>query len=1006
MIKHRREILVAAAVHLALAFIISFPLPGNFNSGIPYAHRVDPGWETVYMQQGDHLQFFYTLSLFGDYVKNGTSPFFADHYMFRTAETEKYFVTRELPLSIAHFALSPFGNIAAYNLLTVLSFVACGLGMFLLAGRYVKSFGGRLFASVIFSAFPFRLAQLYGGHPNGFLVFLIPFMVYGYERWFDEGKLKYLLLSAVCLLSMTMEELHLGYFSALFTAAFVPYKGISMLAGAASAEKYRKLKRFVKSSLGVLITWMVAGGYVAFIRNVIFKVADVGEGRELWEIGIYAPRLADFIRRGSMDAEKLIYPGIFALGAAVFAFVRKKRDIFPPSKKNCLWFYGFILVVTAILSLGPNLRGIPLYSFCYNYVPFFHYPRSTARIFVFTMLALSVLGAYGFETLRGMVKSKPLAKTLAPALILLALLDYQSFRSIGVSRLPAENSVYEYVKRQEEPGYLLEVPIWPGDSAWSSIYQYYNTIYRLPIVNGYSPFVSGAYIENIFWPLVSVNMGMLDSSQHRRLVELGVNYVVLHEEAYPYPVSPFPFRLALRNMKNSPFLEFIKNDGYLFLFRVKESPGAVEKPVSLPSKMGVFYEAEHMHSQMADVRFDGEASGGLARFAGSRGSGLEFVLFGPYRFFPPGEYRVVFRIKAEEARPEEIFAVLDVAGREGSKTFAEKTLKGSDATEGVYSDYEIVFSIDELEILEFRLRWFGNGKIWADYVYVTFAEEPDPVYYYKASEMFNSRGDAAYGLKDLHPPHNIAEGGSRRYGPGDYTASFRLKAGELVEDEIAVLRILQAGTGAAFAEKAVTGDYFDNALEYKAVEVPFSIDKKEVLRFEVFFTRKADIRLEDITIIPSEKEHPAARPPSGLEHGTARPGMLRFEYPNASFSGVHSPGVAAYPRGGLREGHSYIWEGFIEAEEGRHSAGVLAEGITKLYVGGEEMLRADSKRSLVYFSAEALLEEGRLPVTLKHVSSGSGGLFRLYWRGPSDDFPVPLPVGEGFFSYIPGDAPN
>ncbi len=852
MRKESREILIVAALHIALALIVSLPLVGHFNSGIPYSHRVDPGWETVHMQQGDHLQFFYTLTLFGDYVRNGTRPFFAEPYNFRTEGAEKYFAPRELPLSIVHFIMSPLGNIIAFNLLTVLSFLACGLGMFLLAGRYVKNFEGKLFASVVFSIFPFRMAQLFGGHPNGFILFLIPFMVYGYERWFDEGKFKHLLLASACLLSMTMEELHLGYFSALFTAAFIPYKGLSMLIKSGAEERAAAVKKFVSCTAGIAIAWLLAGGYVAYLRSAVFRIAEVSGGRDLAEIGIYAPRFSDFFLRSGMDAEKLVYPGIGAVAAAGFAFIRKRGENFSLRHKFTPLFFLFIVFVTALLSLGPNFPGIPLYNFFYNHVPFFHYPRSTARIFVFTMMALAILGAYGVERLRQIARPRLFARLLVPALIVLSLFDYQSFRSIGVSTLSRGNSVYEHVKRQEDPGFLLEVPLWPGDSSWSSVYLYYNTLYRLPMVNGYSPFVAGEYIEGVFWPLASVNMGVINRSQHARLQDIGVNYIILHEEAYPARVSPFPFRLAAANMKANPFVEFVKRDGSLYLFRVRaESDYPADAVFSVPSVQGVFHEAEHLYSRTGGVVEDPEASGGLARFADSSIDGEDFLLFGPYRLFPPGEYSVIFRLAGEADDPDGLFARLEIAGGEGSKIIAARDLKGGDLKGGGYADYALPFSIEELEVIEFRIKWTGNGGIRADYVYMTFAGEEDPVYRYEASELFNSRGDRAYGLRGVHPPHNIAWGGMRRYDEGAYTASFRVKAGELPDEEIAILRVLHAGTGEAVAEKRLRGADFPRAGEFLDADIPFRLDKQEVLSFEIFFTGKADLAAESITITPA-----------------------------------------------------------------------------------------------------------------------------------------------------------
>ena len=59
----------------------------------------------------------------------------------------------------------------------------------------------------------------------------------------------------------------------------------------------------------------------------------------------------------------------------------------------------------------------------------------------------------------------------------------------------------------------MAIPLWPGDSAWSSLYQYYGSMYRIRMLNGYHPVIPSRYVEDIFTTFSSANRGYLDDGQ-------------------------------------------------------------------------------------------------------------------------------------------------------------------------------------------------------------------------------------------------------------------------------------------------------------------------------------------------------------------------------------------------------------------------------------------------------------------------------------------------------------
>ena len=116
--------------------------------------------------------------------------------------------------------------------------------------------------------------------------------------------------------------------------------------------------------------------------------------------------------------------------------------------------------------------------------------------------------------------------------------------------------------------HLLSLPIWPGDSHFDSLNEYYISLYRLRMVNGYGGTVRKSYQDNIFQRLESMNVGSLSDDQLDFLLSRGVGYIVLHEDCYPEKVSPFPVGQVLEALRKHPRLKGIGNEGAVWAFKI------------------------------------------------------------------------------------------------------------------------------------------------------------------------------------------------------------------------------------------------------------------------------------------------------------------------------------------------------------------------------------------------------------------------------------------------------
>ena len=156
---------------------------------------------------------------------------------------------------------------------------------------------------------------------------------------------------------------------------------------------------------------------------------------------------------------------------------------------------------------------------------------------------------------------------------MLLVADYLPAHAPGLTTLPLTHPVYDRLARERTPGEtILELPIWPGDSAWTSDYLWYVTRYRNPIINGYSPATPRTYVERVFKPLYPLDFGEMRRPQYDLLRSLGIRFIVFHEEVYPQKISDFPFRVTVENLRSSKYLETVAGTPPLWLFRLKPEP--------------------------------------------------------------------------------------------------------------------------------------------------------------------------------------------------------------------------------------------------------------------------------------------------------------------------------------------------------------------------------------------------------------------------------------------------
>ena len=92
------------------------------------------------------------------------------------------------------------------------------------------------------------------------------------------------------------------------------------------------------------------------------------------------------------------------------------------------------------------------------------------------------------------------------------------------------------------------------------------------MINGYRPSVSKKYVEQVFHPLAPINNGELDRGLWQWLRDWEVRFLLVHEEAFPSKVSPFPPRFTVNRLRENGYLEYSGSEGMVSLFKVREEP--------------------------------------------------------------------------------------------------------------------------------------------------------------------------------------------------------------------------------------------------------------------------------------------------------------------------------------------------------------------------------------------------------------------------------------------------
>jgi len=612
---------------------------------------------------------------------------------------------------------------------------------------------------------------------------------------------------------------------------------------------------------------LLAGGIVIAIKKFVLGGTIAERGRRLAEVRYFSPRWDDLFHRLNYQGESMLYLGVAAgalliLCAGVFAWRRRRGGEGDGADAQVVFWLGVFFLAT-FLSLGLSVSRVPLYAFFYQVVPFFKYPRVPGRIIFISYAALAFCAAWGLDRFplpRGAWK-----KGLILAAALGIAVDYFPPRPIGLCLLERGPTVYDGMKRDGmPPRTLLELPIWPGDSAWSTLYQYYVTRYGYPMVNGYSPVVAKDYVDKVFYGLYPMDVGEATGKVLPMLKRLHVKYVTFHANAYPYKISPFPAWMTLKRLRALPFLKEVRSSDDKTLFRVSEGslPGKFDARTleAIDSPVGVLWEAERSRHLVGKVIPDPRASAGKALASFKRGK-RGMMMGNQHRFFPAGWYEGLVRIKTwKEALPSKsaTLGAVVVMGRHRKRTLVMKVISTGDLKPDAYTDIRFAFHVHFAQKIECIVYTNGTVPLCLDYAYIAFTGRGEGPGTFQAEDLFHyapvrplpsGNGKGVRFSPDVLNDRSIW-GPLHRLDPGRYRAVFWMAAegGGAPGSPAALIQVARGHQRTVLVSRALKHGDWDAPGKLKPFSLAFSLDRPAIIQLPVYYQGRGILYVDRIEV--------------------------------------------------------------------------------------------------------------------------------------------------------------
>lgn len=404
--------------------------------------------------------------------------------------------------------------VTVHNVLVLLSFVACGVTMYVLVRGLTASALAAWCGGIIFAFQAYRIARL--AQLELLWGFWIPLAFWALHRALATRRLRDGVLIGVFVALQAWSSLYYAVF--LITALAV--LSLVLIPSRPRAELSALLKPAVAAMVVCVV--LVTPYAMPYLESRQIVGARTEQEIRRWsptprnyfatppENWIYGRALG---RLGHLEG--IMFPGMVATALAVAgAAARGRRRL----------AYAVLLVVAVDMSLGFN--GLTYRAFFEVLWPY-QGLRVSARMFVVVSAALAVLAADGLARLAW--RKRRTSRLLGVALTGAVLLESASV-PVPLKAAPAVSPIYSWL-RQQPRAVVME---WPMPRAGSlgfthePYYMYFSIFHWHPLVNGYSGFYPPRYLR-----FVEGVRHFPNEEAIGYIRRAGVRYLILHREFAP-----------------------------------------------------------------------------------------------------------------------------------------------------------------------------------------------------------------------------------------------------------------------------------------------------------------------------------------------------------------------------------------------------------------------------------------------------------------------------------------
>ncbi len=335
---------------ILLSLAMTYPLLFHLNDHVPSDLR-------------DPLYTIWALAWEVRSAGSGFSPFAEANIFFPHHDT--LFYADSFP--ILALLGSPFvifgGNpVHAYNVLLILSFFFCGLGMYLLVKRLTGSRSAAFVAALIFAFFPYRFAHI--SHLELLYFAWTPLCLLFVHRFFEDPSVRNALGIAAFYLLQVLSCIYYGVHLTLFVGLLIIYLALK--------QGYWRTGFFWLRL--ILLVILCAAVLVPYVYPYVKLHARMLFVRPVWEIKFYSAELQHFLAvpgwnlawgwlTGKLGAQEWqLCPGIFPVLLTIAWWLGIKqagRATRPGTGQKRKWFLGWDIfnVLFFIFVVGVGVTG-------------------------------------------------------------------------------------------------------------------------------------------------------------------------------------------------------------------------------------------------------------------------------------------------------------------------------------------------------------------------------------------------------------------------------------------------------------------------------------------------------------------------------------------------------------------------------------------------------------------------------------------------------------------------